>query len=36
MARSCCIVILIKVPGTSLQSPAFSQKHARNVSHTAH
>ena len=27
---------IIKVPGTSFQSPAFSQKHVRNVCHTAH
>ena len=26
---------IIKEPGTSLQSPAFSQKHVRNVCHTA-
>ena len=25
-----------KEPGTSFQSPAFSQKHGRNVCHTAH
>ena len=37
MARSCYIVILIiKEPGTSFQSPAFSQKHVKNVCHTAH
>ena len=28
--------IIIKVAGTSSQSPAFSQKHVRNVFHTAH
>ena len=28
--------IIIKEAGTSLQSPAFSQKHVRNVFHTAH
>ena len=27
---------IIKEPGTSFQCPAFSQKHARNVCHTAH
>ena len=27
---------IIKEPGTSFQSAAFSQKHARNVYHTAH
>ena len=27
---------IIKGPGTSFQSPALSQKHIRNVSHTAH
>ena len=27
---------IIKEPGPSFQSPAFSQKHVRNVSHTAH
>ena len=27
---------IIKEPGTSFQSPAFSQKHVRNVCHTAH
>ena len=27
---------IIKEPGTSLQSPALSQKHVRNVYHTAH
>ena len=26
----------IKEPGTSFQSPAFSQKRVRNVDHTAH
>ena len=26
---------IIKGPGTSFQSPAFSQKHVRNVCHTA-
>ena len=26
---------IIKEPGTSFQSPAFSQKHVRNVCHTA-
>ena len=25
---------IIKRPGTSFQSPALSQKHAKNVSHT--
>ena len=25
---------IIKEPGTNFQSPAFSQKHARNVYHT--
>ena len=27
---------IIEEPGTSLQSPAFSQKHGRNVCHTVH
>ena len=27
---------IIKEPGTSFQSPSFSQKHVRNVFHTAH
>ena len=27
---------IIKGPWTSFQSPALSQKHARNVCHTAH
>ena len=27
---------IIKGPGTSFQSPALSQKHVRNVCHTAH
>ena len=27
---------IIKGPGTSLQSPALSQKHVRNVFHTTH
>ena len=27
---------IIKCPGTSCQSPALSQKHVRNVCHTAH
>ena len=27
---------IIKEPGTSSQSPAFSQKHNRNVCHIAH
>ena len=27
---------IIKGSGTSFQSPAFNQKHVRNVSHTAH
>ena len=27
---------IIKGPGTSLQSPAFSQKHAKNVFPTGH
>ena len=27
---------IIKVPGTSFQSPALSHKHVRNVCHTAH
>ena len=27
---------IIKKPGTSFQSPAFSLKHVRNVCHTAH
>ena len=27
---------VIKVPGTSFQSPVLSQKHVRNVCHTAH
>ena len=45
MARSCYIIKLIyllyfnkikREPGTSFQSPAFSQKHIRNVCHTAH
>ena len=26
----------LKGPGTSFQSPALSQKHVRNVFHTAH
>ena len=38
MARSCYIIILIqsKGPGTSLPSPALSQKHVRNNFHTKH
>ena len=28
--------ILLKIPETSFQSPALSQKHARNLCHTAH
>ena len=27
---------IIKGPGTSFQSPALSQKHVRNLCHTAH
>ena len=27
---------IIKEPGTSFKSPAFSQKHVRNVRHIAH
>ena len=27
---------IIKGPGTSFQSPAFSQKHVRNICHRAH
>ena len=27
---------IIKGPGTSFQSPALSQKHDKNVCHTAH
>ena len=27
---------IIKEPGTSFQTPAFSQKHTKNVCHTAH
>ena len=27
---------IIKGPGTSFQSPTVSQKHARNICHTAH
>ena len=27
---------IMKKPGTSFQSPVFSQKHVRNVFHTAH
>ena len=27
---------ILKGPGTSFQSPAFSLKHIRNVCHTAH
>ena len=27
---------IIKGPGTSFQSPALSQKHAKRVCHTAH
>ena len=27
---------IVKEPGTSFQSPAFSQKHVRNVCLTAH
>ena len=27
---------ILKEPGTSFQSPAFSQKYVRNVCHTAH
>ena len=27
---------IIKEPGTSFQSPAFSEKHVRNVCDTAH
>ena len=29
-----CLNKIIKESGTSFQSPAFSQKHDRNVSHT--
>ena len=42
MDRSCYILLychlnkIIKGPETSFQSPAFSQKHARHVCHTAH
>ena len=39
MAKSwlyCYFNKIIKEPGTSFQSPAFSQKHVRNVCHTAH
>ena len=32
----CCFNKIIKGPGTSFQSPALSQKHVRNVCHTAH
>ena len=33
----CCHFInIIKGPGTSFQSPAFTEKHIRNVCHTAH
>ena len=39
MARSCYVVChfnkIIKGSGTSFQSPAFSQKHVKNVCHTA-
>ena len=35
--QSCYTAILIKpYNGTSFQSPAFNQKHVRNVSHTTH
>ena len=27
---------IIKEPGTNFQPPTFSQKHVRNVCHTAH
>ena len=27
---------IIKEPGTTFQAPALSQKHVRNVCHTAH
>ena len=30
-----CHLKIIKRPGTSFQSPAFNQKHARNVCQTA-
>ena len=39
MAKSwlyCYFNKIIKEPGTSFQSPAFSQKHVRNACHTAH
>ena len=36
MARSYHFNKIIKEPGTSFQSPALSQKHVRNVCHTAH
>ena len=37
MAMSCCSHFneIIKKPGTSFQIPAFSQKHTKNVCHTA-
>ena len=33
---SCNFNKIMKGPGTSSQSPALSQKHVRNVCHTAH
>ena len=32
----CYLNKIIKGPGTSFQSPSLSQKHVRNVGHTAH
>ena len=35
-SRYIVILIIIKGPGTSFQSPAVKQKHVRNVCHTVH
>ena len=32
----CCFDKIIKGPGTNIQSSVLSQKHVRNVFHTAH
>ena len=32
----CHFIKIIKGPGTSFQSPAWSQKHVSNVCHTPH
>ena len=36
VSLNCHFNKIIKEPGTSSQSTAFSQKHVRNVCHTAH